>query len=116
MCVSDRVQLDKVRGEVLRTYSSLSSLESRINSRRDDPRSRYNLSRQVPIDTQDDVTRELSRRDHVGRFLEFDRLLVDESTLVVDDHVRVEGTIFRFSTGSSSTDISERLQLYSHKL
>lgn len=45
------------------------------------------------------MTRQLADRDHVGRFLQLDGLLVDKGTLVVHDRVRVERAILDFSCG-----------------
>jgi hypothetical protein len=84
----------------------------RINTCDDDPRSRYDLTRQVsavvvgfqsdcpfqhnlktcdlPLGVQDHVPRQFSDGYHVGSFLQLDRLGVYEPALVVYDHVRVE--------------------------
>lgn len=47
-----------------------------------------------PIGTESYMTRQLSGWDHIWGLLQFDCLLVDESTLVMNDHVRVHWTIF----------------------
>lgn len=39
------------------------------------------------------MSRKLSDGHHIGRFLQLDRLLIDERALVVNDHVRVQRAI-----------------------
>jgi hypothetical protein len=48
------------------------------------------------------MPRKLSNGNHVRRFLQLDRLLIDEVALVVDDHVGIERAVLRLARGGGS--------------
>lgn len=51
---------------------------------------------EVAVGGDEDVTGEFTDGNHIGGFLEFEDLLVDESTFLMHDKVRVHGTAFPF--------------------
>lgn len=60
--------------------------------------------RDVPVGTEQDVSRKFSNGDHIGCFLQLDDLLVYERALVVYDNVRIQRTVLgTISPGGSPT-------------
>lgn len=76
------------------TYAALALLERRVHTGRDDARAGDDLSREVAVAAEDEVSGQLANGDHVGRLLQLDRLLVDKGALVVHDDVGVEWAVF----------------------
>lgn len=69
-------------------------LESRVDAGSDDTRARYDLASEVAIGDELHMTGQLAYRDGVGRLLQLNVLLIDESALLMYDHVGIERAVF----------------------
>ena len=63
----------------------------------------------LPFGMQHHVPRQFSDRYHVWCFLQLDRLLVDKSASVVQDHVGIKRTVLRLTFWCRSTWLSAQI-------